>query len=34
VTALAAEAGTTFPLHCPAKGRAILAAYCPGLLIW
>jgi len=26
---VAAEVGTTFPLHCSAKGRAILAAYPP-----
>lgn len=26
---MAAEVGTTFPLHCSAKGRAILAAYPP-----
>jgi DNA-binding IclR family transcriptional regulator len=28
---VAADVGTTFPLHCSAKGRAILAAYPPGV---
>jgi DNA-binding IclR family transcriptional regulator len=28
---VAADVGTAFPLHCSAKGRAILAAYPPGV---
>ena len=28
---VAADVGSTFPLHCSAKGRAILAAYPPGV---